>query len=563
MFCTKCGKELHEGDLFCAHCGNRVRTAAPENNMSKYSEVVFNPPFKIEAQRRTEEISQEVKQYSREPKRESLQFDWNLDGFPGSSKKKEEDFKFNWDDVLEKKKDSREIDVEKILFVAEGDKKEEKKEEKPEEPKAELAAEIKKDFPAEDLFADKSKDSRPLSIEELERELFGDAPVVEDKQDEDLKMTRRYEGPKDKFYTYNAKKDAFQELLDKERERVQQMEAERKAQWDDLTPTEEQLEKKPNEALSFEDVFQEPKIFTGAILREVAVVLPPLTPTVMACEEEPEKAAEVAKEVPPFQEEQLPDSQEKTKLRYSDIFPVEDIDAGNGGDDDDSDDSGKEEVKPLEKKIDETQEAQKPKKKGNPVLKFIIILLAIVVLAEVAVIGVKLAAPESEFALKVDEIVGKITSVFTGGEDEEATIKDFINNLAGNVAGIGTVKAADDLKYDLTKTYAFDEIAQSEDFENSAWIENSDGTEITYGQGIIEGLITYYDQLKTNNQLAEGLVGINKLEIGEIRTGGTGYYVLCKVTYEGEDGDVVKHETVCLEAGDQLINVKEVKEETL
>ena len=161
MFCTKCGKELHEGDIFCAYCGNKVRAqAAFENNMGRYSEVVFNPPFKVEAQRRTEEITREVKKYSQEPRRESLQFDWNLDGFPGTGKRKDEDFKFNWDDVLEKKRDSREIEVEKILFVTE--------EEKPEEPKEDKEAvpviEPKEETPFEELFADKSKNNKPLSL---------------------------------------------------------------------------------------------------------------------------------------------------------------------------------------------------------------------------------------------------------------------------------------------------------------------------------------------------------------------------------------------------------------
>ena len=48
MFCTKCGKELREGDNFCAHCGNKVRPdLVPEKEERRYSEVVFNPPFKI------------------------------------------------------------------------------------------------------------------------------------------------------------------------------------------------------------------------------------------------------------------------------------------------------------------------------------------------------------------------------------------------------------------------------------------------------------------------------------------------------------------------------------
>ena len=52
MFCTKCGKELYEGDRFCAYCGAEVRA----QRHSKNDEIVFNPPFKIEAQKKTEEI---------------------------------------------------------------------------------------------------------------------------------------------------------------------------------------------------------------------------------------------------------------------------------------------------------------------------------------------------------------------------------------------------------------------------------------------------------------------------------------------------------------------------
>lgn len=578
MFCTKCGKELHEGDIFCAYCGNKVRAqAAFENNMGRYSEVVFNPPFKVEAQRRTEEITREVKQYSQEPRRESLQFDWNLDGFPGTGKRKDEDFKFNWDDVLEKKRDSREIEVEKILFVTE--------EKKPEEPKEDKEAvpviEPKEETPFEELFADKSKNNKPLSIEELEKELFGEAPSSEEKK-EDPDSTRLYEVPKDKFYTYNAKNDAFQDLLDKERERVQQMEAERKEQWKEFTLSEEQLEKKPNEALSFEEVFKEPKIFTGDMLREVAVVLPPLTPTVMAWEEpvadeEPvaEAATEIKEEVTPFQEESF-DAGQKTKLRYSDIFPIEDLNADHGGNDSDSHDSVEGKIKSSEeKKIkDETKDelkdgteakvyevSEKPKKK-NPVLKFIITLLVILVVTEVAIIGVKLIAPESGFAQKVDQLTSKILTVFAGNEEDKTT-GDFIDGVKSNVANINAVEASDELKYDTTKAYAFAGIMVSEEFENSPWIENSDGTVITYGQGIVEGLVAYYDQLKSSGNMARGLEGINKLEIGEIRTGETGYFVLCKVTYTGENGETVKYESVYLEVGSQLINVKEVKEETL
>lgn len=56
MFCTKCGRELHEEDVFCAHCGTKVREDILREERHKpyrYDEVVFNPPFREEAERRT------------------------------------------------------------------------------------------------------------------------------------------------------------------------------------------------------------------------------------------------------------------------------------------------------------------------------------------------------------------------------------------------------------------------------------------------------------------------------------------------------------------------------
>ena len=70
MFCTKCGKKLYDGDSFCAYCGAKVReelmfkteTKAPTRT-TRYDEVVFNPPFKAEAERRTQHISEEANLY--------------------------------------------------------------------------------------------------------------------------------------------------------------------------------------------------------------------------------------------------------------------------------------------------------------------------------------------------------------------------------------------------------------------------------------------------------------------------------------------------------------------
>lgn len=87
MFCTKCGKELYEGDRFCAFCGAEVRS----RSASKNDDIVFNPPFKLEAQKKTEEIlkaAEERREEEKKAKRETVAFDWNLEGFPTTRPKR-------------------------------------------------------------------------------------------------------------------------------------------------------------------------------------------------------------------------------------------------------------------------------------------------------------------------------------------------------------------------------------------------------------------------------------------------------------------------------------------
>ena len=109
------------------------------------------------------------------------------------------------------------------------------------------------------------------------------------------------------------------------------------------------------------------------------------------------------------------------------------------------------------------------------------------------------------------------------------------------------------------KEYAFGEISETNQFQDVAW--NGDN-EKTNGYHIIQGVISYYDGWTESNEDSD-VVGINQVEIGEIRTGNSGYYVLNKIVYAEAAGDVIeKTESVYLEASGDRIMVKEVKEET-
>ena len=228
MFCTKCGKELHDGDRFCGNCGAEVRAA----KHSKYDDVVFNPPFRMEAQRRTEEILKSTESQTGQKKREAVSFDWNLDGFPAAQPRKTEEVDFNWDSVVERRNGTRQVKVEKIqpeqeLFFAGASEVEEPTKEVPrirenffvsEEPVKPVVEEEPSVIPEiTELEAELDTEEPVMTIEDLERELFG--------EEETIPQAPEYKPADDRFYTYNQKFDAFQELLEKEKERLREMES--------------------------------------------------------------------------------------------------------------------------------------------------------------------------------------------------------------------------------------------------------------------------------------------------------------------------------------------------
>jgi hypothetical protein len=459
---------------------------------------------------------------------------------------------------------------------------------------------------------------------------------------------------KDQFFTYNAKKDAFQELLDREKSRIEEMESQRKTEWEEITP-EDSISREVKEPPKFEEVFIEPETPLVAPLKEVAVVVPPLTAAVMA-DEEPEvkdgagdaedsltqrsereeslsgeeKAAAVGaavsmaasiaasetadalsaseieetedkeedvnsngedftgdadaadlgeddekteEDAPSEEEEQPPfrEEKEKTKLRYSDVFPLDSFDS----DDSSSGDDGGSDVLPSKKEVtpaDDYDDDDDEEYKGNKVVKALIVILAVIVAIELVIIGAKAIAPDSGFSKAVDQFMSKVTSVFTGDDEEQPQTEEtkeensymyqYVSELAETGDKIGTVTYQPDLKYDLNKTYSFEQIGQTQAFDNGS-ASSAQGQEDAYGKAIVEAVIGYYNGWQDRNQ-DENLVGINSLEIGEIRSGTDEYYVLNKITFAAADGSTVtSYQTVRLAGTDNGIIVDEVKEETV
>ena len=539
MFCTKCGKELYEGDKFCAHCGAEVR----EPKRARYDDVVFNPPFKIEAEKRTEEILKTTETPKpEERKRETIDFNWNLEGFPSAKPRKTEDVDFNWDSVIEKRNSSRDKDAENKALKAE------------EEPEIPLIAELK-ELEAETQPQAEGEEENPISIEELERELFGD--TKDEKEEPSLPEEKTYD---ERFYTYNQKVDAFQELLKKEKERLQNLEdsynKEREAM--DYTWAGEVF---PDLKARSEEPAEEP---AEEPVRVVGVTQPPVT-----------MAVDLSSIVKETAEEQTMPSPSKTKLRYSDVFPRSLADDGGTGADYSAEKDR--EVNALQKKDDiyYDDEDDEESEKGHIFAKIVIAILIILIVIEGGIIAVKFIAPESKISLWANDVMLRAIDLVSGkdGDDpeekadaadtDEVHMANLVAEASGGMKTIGEAVYSPDLKYSLLKDYSFEEIPSAEEFADADWQTDQSGKTITYGQELAEALINYYDGWQSSNK-DKSLVGINKLEIGEIRTGTNCYYALCRVTYAGEDGnDVIKYQTACLKISGDAMIINEIKEENL
>ncbi len=291
---------------------------------------------------------------------------------------------------------------------------------------------------------------------------------------------------------------------------------------------------------------------------------------------EPSAAAEgeAEQDAVPCTEEENHD--EKAKLRYSDVFPRESVadhsDAGSAG------------PSLTAAKVSEVfdEEDDEPKKM-NFFVKLIITLLVVLILAEGVILLAKFIAPDSAFTQKADVLIESLMDRLTGGDGgsgDGGAGEDGSNPVSGDMPEttyisdllaekielpdtIGEVLEDAGLKYDLEKEYAFEEIPETADFENSDWLTGEDGEPVTYAEGILDAVTGYYGQWQATNR-DTSLIGINKLEIGEIRTGEKGYYVLCRLTFAAADGEEkVEYVTACVKISQNSMIVNEIEEEKL
>lgn len=699
MFCTKCGKELYPGDRFCAYCGAEVRN----HEKPRYEDIVFNPPFKIEAEKKTQEILQAVAQPQEAPtpkQTASVAFDWELEDTPRRKSQKTDDVDFNWESVLERRNLSRtqEINIEKIrtaqLEAESGLSFAPREEKKPASAESAPQADAYRAAQApaamnRSVQDEKLNDEDAQSIEDLERELFGalqpgsaqeltrtkiSLPQAERQAAEHVALQRRaaenampqsvqasqgqaendaaaqastqgmedhaagsaaaqrmQESPgriaesgaqdaapqrDERFYTYHQKTDAFDALLEQERERMRAMQEEygRSARNMDYTwvpevfPQKSEAQQMPVQASGAQiapqgtrqsqtadvQTAQQGKTQDGAAqqaqAKQEAGVQTVQQPVDAA---EPRVSVEVVQPTTPKTIDltvsiQIPEAAEpegeavqtslppsQTKLRYSDVFPRVDVADNAGGADSAGTgaaaEAGKKEITLPD--IDDDEE--EPKK--HIFAKIIITLLIILIVVEGVILGIKFFAPDSAVSLKINELLTAAIDIFSGqkpsddADDPQQTnvntaetyYTQLVSAAAADTTTIGQVQYDAALCYDKNKTYAFAEIPDTADFDDRSWITDKDGNAVTYAQSLLGAVVDYYDGWQATNE-DDALVGINLLEIGEIRVGTEGFYVLCRVTYAGADGkDVVQYQSVYTRTSQDTMVIDTVKEENI
>lgn len=172
MYCNNCGNEIAEGSKFCSQCGTPVTPQAPVKPEPAVAEkAVPAQPVKKEAVK-NEAVEDETK---KKPFFEEI--NWNIEGYPGQGAEKTEDINFDWN------ANPKDIPDTAPRYAAAGNAVKDQAE-KP----------VKQEPVLNTAGAEKtpSEENRPLSA----------ADRI------------------DKFYTFNRKNEEFQQLLNREYEKV-------------------------------------------------------------------------------------------------------------------------------------------------------------------------------------------------------------------------------------------------------------------------------------------------------------------------------------------------------
>lgn len=207
MYCKNCGSEIADGSKFCSQCGTPVdtvvKTAQMEDTKNNAAAGYGKPvPFKTAQEDAVKDPADFKVQDSVDPSRSSAkvmepenaqrakktsfeEFKWDVSEYPSRNTiEKTEDIDFNWNadpkDIPDERRGTSDVQVS----------------------------------PSMSDIHTKEDTEAGLNGKDLESAIFGD--LSEQKDAESMSAAERI----DKFYTFNKKNEEFQQLLDREYDRV-------------------------------------------------------------------------------------------------------------------------------------------------------------------------------------------------------------------------------------------------------------------------------------------------------------------------------------------------------
>lgn len=371
-------------------------------------------------------------------------------------------------------------------------------------------------------------------------------------KDLDETLTSEFPADADKFFTFNKKNEEFQKLLDKEYERIKELDPDirdnatilHKMETESLYKKKEQADISPEQS-AFDEKDISPSL-TQADTDNETDFSEALRNTAESFEEandinneKSEVTTDLSEAGPTEQEilEQFESEQEEAKQGLTGHEQSAQQQPVNEQADQES------ELVPLW--FDHEEEAEQEHKKGF-IGRFILVLIILILLAEIASLGIRYFMPESAAAEKVTEIQIMIEDTFTRckdavagffdgfakngeeGQDEQAdsenegTIEDPEDtegqgdnledetetpdpNPSGDMASliasqidhnknIKVIRANSDLTYESGRDYRAADINNSKPIENNIWYTTESGETVYYDREIVAALIEFDSQ---------------------------------------------------------------------
>ncbi len=201
--------------------------------------------------------------------------------------------------------------------------------------------------------------------------------------------------------------------------------------------------------------------------------------------------------------------------------------------------------------FDDEEKMDADTKKGSGVMAAVKVFVYLILIVILIGIIFKFFAPDSVVSQKLDGAYDWIKQTVIGEEPENkeatsshTTQEDWMAEASEGISSPNFTYAPD-LKFIKDKEYGLEDIKTSYAFSDSIWRTDENGKDIHYGQSIIKAVVDYYarggvivatpdENVDSQGDIKEETPrNIASVQLGEIRTGSFGFYVLADVQSEG------------------------------